>query len=109
MPRYETERDAIQALSQSIIVYNNLPAYVRGCSDRNTMRICPLGPEAEGENVAIDSPLTDLTPVSLGYVNNIEGRALFSSRMPARRWKQGLNEGNLHINQGNFREVFNTP
>lgn len=98
MPRYDTERDAAQALSSSIILFDNKPVYVRGCHSRNDMRIRGVGRrDQEGENVQIDSPLVDLTPVSLGYINQEEGKPLFASRMPIRRWKQGLNEGNLKI------------
>lgn len=93
---YETVEDAHFRLTSSIILYKDRPVYVLNFIN-NTPRMTCLDMLSQG-HITVDldkeEKLIDITPVRLGYCN-IGGKAHYISRMPTRRYKQGLTSENV--------------
>jgi hypothetical protein len=91
---WDNERDCNMQLSGTIVRKGKFPVYVEEVRNRGeglTAEYRVLSSGRTGRCLVAD---LDIKPVPLGYVNT-GGRALYTSRMPRRRWKAGLDEGNI--------------
>ena len=91
---WDNLRDCSAQLGSTIVRKGLYPVYVRDVGERRgdlyvSYRTLATGREGE----CLVSEL-DVSPVPLGYIN-FRGRAIYATRLPARRWKTGLDEGNI--------------
>lgn len=81
---------ARQALANSLIRVGESPVWVGGFDGWATTLYYPMnGKTSRIEDIRKLKKL-NIEPVPLGYVN-LKNEAVFISRIPRRRWKQGLN------------------
>lgn len=88
---------AAQKLPGSIISYKGSPVMVN--------HVCPVEGRVEAVIVGtarnIEAPLAefDLEPIKLGYVNKTRD-CVYTMRIPARHWRQGIRNNTLHVRGG---------
>lgn len=89
---YETAEEAKMRLDGCVVMYDDQPVYVEGISGPNANLIATcytLPRNRDRMEISINDPLFDSRAVRLGYTNC--GRsAYYVSRMPVRRYKQGV-------------------
>lgn len=88
---YESEEDVRLRLSKSVVRLGEQPVYVEGTLSKDRVVICLL---EEGDRKECDIKDLNLLPVPLGYIQTRAG-AVYASRRPVRRYKQGLNDENM--------------
>lgn len=114
---YKTAEEFNERMNNTIVWFNDEPVWVVGLHPGGRLKVsyCPLptgkwtgGMPVVGERLAV-APLSDngwkAKDLLLGYVNDLHevGRpvmATYITRMPVRRWKQGLTAENLDIPEG---------
>jgi hypothetical protein len=83
-------------LNGTVCLYKNEPVLVetRNHKDKKTVSILSL----EGEPSEVDYTSDDFSYTFgvIGYVNHL-GTASYLTRIPVRRWKQGLSETNVNV------------
>ena len=93
-------------LNNSVIRVDNEPVYVlegyNTQSGQPKLAYCFLGKRRESKNksVLIYSKNVDLSPIPLGFMNNItddKNQIAVVNRRPARNWKMGLSDTNMKI------------
>lgn len=84
---------ALSRLEGTVVTHAGVPVIVLGINGRGQAHLAPL--KTELGPLFVDAKEIDCTPVQLGYVN-YEGTSIFCSRVPARRYRQGLSEVTLH-------------
>lgn len=93
---YDDDLDyAHNRLSETIVLYGDKPIYIAALDGRTA-----LCRELPTQN-RVDIPLSDLdlTPISLGYINE-DKEAHYVMRIPARQWRQGLRSNQLSCPSG---------
>ena len=98
---YELVDFAIGRLVQTIIAVDGIPSKVLNIDYDRNMKYTNLG-EQEMKRISLDSPLIDLTPLKVGYVNFKRG-ASYLVRKAARRWKQGLDTQGIIVTGADYR------
>lgn len=98
---YDTEHDAQLRLGDSVIRYRDRLVRVTEVSGVNrlghpTVNLTRLEDGHIHTNVDVFDEALNYTPIPLGYVN-CYGHALYLSRMPQRRWRQGLTAESLAV------------
>ena len=96
MKRFDNDHDVGMRLRKSVIRVGRLPVWVErieGIPGEWELHVVPL----DGGLpfcVMLEENDVDLTPVPLGYVN-LGDRVAYVQRIPARKYKQGLNNENF--------------
>lgn len=90
-------QDLGMRLSHSLVMYDGRPFFISEVEGTTLLGTDTLTGKAK--SVGLPAPLLDIRPVLLGYVNGRE-HATYCSRMPHRRYKQGLNSANLLLQEG---------
>jgi hypothetical protein len=91
---------AMSRLEGTVVKHGGLPVIVLGITNNGVAKLCKLSDNNPFIAKAVD---LDCTPVTLGYVNR-DGYSLYASRVPARRYRQGLSEVTLScIKNGGVR------
>lgn len=84
-------------LKGSLIQFKKEPVIVSEISVLRTATIKGINPKKKfAEEVALDHPDLDVTPVKLGMCNH-GGAAFYTYRRPVRQFSQGLNSGNFSV------------
>jgi hypothetical protein len=102
--KYDNVNDAQMRLGGTVIRYNGKPVYVIDVGDKkdpetfDTYIYLNITFPIDGvvDQVLIDDPLLDFSPVPVGYVN-YNGGSAYVHRVPIRKWKQGLHRDNLNV------------
>lgn len=94
--------DLRQMFSDTIVRYNKNPVYIAHISNNRFVDCVNIGNGKEF-TVAFDDVGWDFKPINTGYVN-IQGFALFITRMPLRQFKQGLHHDNIKIKLNSNRD-----
>jgi hypothetical protein len=99
--RYENVEEAESRLRSTVVMYDGKPVWVdhvvRGTGPSGlSVQIYSLPRLREKREVDLFDPKLNMRNIPLGYVNYGHD-ALYLTRMPARRFKQGLNSENVHI------------
>jgi hypothetical protein len=81
---------AANRLSETVVLHNKIPIYV-GSLEGSTA-LCRKLPSSTRVDVPLH--LLDLTPIKLGYVNELK-ECYYLMRVPARQWRQGLRSSQL--------------
>jgi hypothetical protein len=93
-----TLEDARQRLTGTLVRVNKAPIYIIDVHNADRRRSYELEVQYLSNGKVGTIPYdknVDLSPVPLGNTN-YQGGSYFVSRVPARMWKQGLNENNMH-------------
>lgn len=99
MPRYERQRDAEMRLNGTVLSYDGKAIKVMGVDDE--LRLYSVFIRSGEEKIINqDDPRLSFIPPTLGYINT-ETEALFSMRVPARRYKQGLDIRTVYFSPRN--------
>lgn len=88
--RIDTDDDARMRLSQSIVMYQGKPVYTEQSEKKHTL----IRDMYTGETCNVLTDELDLTPVQVGNIA-IGKSYMYVQRAPVRKWKQGVNKGNL--------------
>ena len=103
---WDNAQDANMRIARSVIRYDGFPVFVHEVLEtRDGLMVYYSTMEEDAGNLAGEPvPLTDngwdFTPVPLGYLNTPRYGALYSSRVPIRKWKQGLHMENFVVRRG---------
>jgi hypothetical protein len=94
-------------LEGTIVRWNNRPVTVGAILGGGNAVVSPLedGPAVQ---MTVEARELDCTPVPLGYVNS-QKMSVYCSRMPARRYRQGLSEVTLSCTKNGGAEMENVP
>lgn len=96
---WHSVEDAAMRLTGCVVQYDGEPVYVCGVFQSPESgiytKISRLGKVGE-LRVSINKPEWDFTPVPTGYIN-YEKRCFYVSRVPIRKWKQGLHHDNVRV------------
>lgn len=105
---YDTKKDALRYLKDSIIRYKKEPVVVVDCRGNGKAVSLYLQPLTGGriEICNINNPDLDFEPVPLGYGMDNEGDIFYFKRIPSRMWKQGLHNNNLRTISIKTRDPF---
>lgn len=97
---YDNAHDANMRLSESVIMFNGRPVYIHNVrEERPLMVVFSYLSGDKGEILkSIEDDRFSLTPVKLGYMN-YQGKAVYTQRIPCRRWKQGLHRENFDVGE----------
>lgn len=92
---FETANDGNMRLRNTVIRYKGRPVFCEGVDDDLRLHCMWLH---DGKNIRIakNDPELDYSASSLGMVNS-NGEAIFCSRVPCRKWKQGLGRENVSV------------
>lgn len=117
--------DVSMRLGQSVVMYDGDPVYIDSVlqdepDDPPRLYVCRLRPISKqlpnticpSECIELPDPRLDINPVKLGYVNittRDKVRATYTSRSPVRKYKQGLNNQNIHFAEVHMLEPFDQP
>lgn len=94
-------------LRDTVVRYEGEPVYVFSVSEENTAKIQVMGKGSQPYQwVPLDC--LDLSPVPLGYTNT-PSECSYTSRMPTRHYKQGLNGVNLDTGNAGSSVSFTSP
>lgn len=88
--RIDTDDDGRMRLAQSIVMWGDRPVYIEQASKALAL----IRPLDDNELVEVALKDLDLTPVQVGNMV-IGNKYLYIQRAPVRKWKQGLNGGNI--------------
>jgi hypothetical protein len=107
---YETTHDVEQKLVSTIILYKGKPIWVIAvdsycgesgvCELAIRVKTIPVKPSTKSIIIALSNPGLDTRGISshLGYINSsLAHQAVWLSRVPLRKWKQGLSSENLYL------------
>lgn len=86
-------QDLEMRLNRSLVKYNGRPFFIEEVQPNCVL----LGKYLDTQRLAIcelPNKNLDIRPVPLGYVN-LSSRAMYVSRIPRRKYKQGLNDQNI--------------
>lgn len=98
---------ARERLSNTIVSLScGAPVYVKNVSLDGTVMYTTLDDWDLIKVTTLDK--VDLTPIKLGWVNTPKG-LLYTTRVPARKWKQGLSAESFHIVYRDEKAVINFP
>ena len=88
---YDSQHDANQALTDSIISYKGRSIYVTSAIAGNGKIVINTKDmlTGKGETIDVKDPDLNFQSPKLGYVN-FENGAVYVARKPRRQWKQGL-------------------
>ncbi len=110
-PFLENQRDASMRLAGTVVRFRGEPFYIRdvdggdgGLTVRGKFLIS--GKLVDALKLGVED--WNFIPVPLGYVNLPRGDARFESRMPTRKWKQGLAKNHLRHTQIDSRSLGKT-
>ena len=92
---------ARQALANSLIRVGESPVWVGAFNEWSTTFYYPMNGKTAVIRDIREVKKLNIEPVPLGYVNNVKTTS-FLSRMPKRRWKQGLSPAVLSLNVSEF-------
>ena len=100
--RYPNSHDAGMRLNNSIVMFKDIPVFVRQEGESIKFHLQPLdGVSRVPELVSANDEDLNIESVPLGYVNLTSPQdVVYVSRLPARKQKQGLDIGNINY----FRE-----
>ena len=91
-PFLDTVRDASMRLDRTIVRYNDQPIYIHRVNEHFRLEAHYLKTGDRVPEDALQEPEAfDFSPVLLGYANGVRCDATYVTRVPRRRWKQGLN------------------
>lgn len=97
---YDEQDNISMRLLNSVVRVGKTPVYV---IDAGAQEIRYKSLTSGRENtINLKSPRLDLSPIPLGYVN-YRGEIYYLSRMPVRKYKQGLSSESLNMNGRNGR------
>lgn len=99
---YECTDYAHSRLSGTMVKIDGAPAFIEYVGDDRSLLYRRIG-ESGGRITYLGDPSIDITPVSLGYVNYPHG-ATYLTRVPKRRWKQGIDREGISVTGSDFRE-----
>lgn len=97
--------DLAQIFTDSVIVYDGEPVYVKSVSKDRELSVIPLNKPFTAANIKtvnIEDGKFNFTPVSLGFCNE-GGDSFYVTRVPKRQYKQGLVKTSIsaqYINEG---------
>jgi len=89
MNRFDNYGDAINKLGGTILAYEGRAFRVMDIGERSLKIMGRYLRDDKGIECKQDDPLLSMACPPLGYINTDE-EGLFAMRMPARRWKQGV-------------------
>lgn len=89
-------------LVDTVISIDQVPCYVMAVSDDRKIKYKTF-PAGVLQVCSLDSDKIDLTPLPLGYVNFKRG-STYLTRIPQRRWKQGLDYRGIRSQGLDYRE-----
>lgn len=112
---YDTKEEAQQKLVNSVVIYDNKPVFVvgaRGLKGKITLSYTPLPFTGDKvEEAAIEDPRWDFKNLGsrLGYVSLVKDNkgkwvSVYSSRIPMRASRQGLDTRTVQISNLNIHE-----
>ena len=91
---WDNLRDCRMQLDNTIVRNGSSPVMVDMVDDDNGVMVARCRTLATGRELRIPVADLNLKPVKLGYFNH-RGRATYTYRIAKRRWKCGLDSGNL--------------
>ena len=94
--KYDDENYARERLSGTVVRIDGIAVYLQHV-DGWLFRAHNLS-DKKHTDVDIRKVDIDIKPIPLGYVN-YQGNTYYTSRSPARRWKQGLSEDSFNVTQ----------
>lgn len=104
---YDNVSDARRYLDYTIIRYKRSPVLVKGITSQKkslVLHILNISTD-KMSTVDINDPSLNFEPVPLGYGTDEKGHVFFCSRLPRRKWKQGLHEESLTVHPGLLGKV----
>ena len=101
---FESQRDAEMRLTGCMVRYNGTPVFIEGVLNGTNLAV--FIPEKKiTEAISWDDPNFDFSSAPLGYINH-GSKAIFSCRIPHRKYKQGVSVQNITVDSGSARDVF---
>jgi len=98
---YETVEDARTYISNSIIRHKGVPVRINNISEGGRV-IGHTIPDLKPVKHPMEDKGWNIRPIQLGYAE-MAGGWVYLSRIPRRKWKQGLHEQSVHIISGGTR------